>query len=322
MTVVVTGAFGFIGSTLVRRLLDEGESVVMVDSPENTSRLAGGFNLPLRKVLNIRFVDRSSFMAWLETNHWDVRHVFHLGAKTSTLETDTDLLHQWNVDYSKHVWWSCSRLGIPLSYASSAAVYGLGEHGFKDDVDVHLLRPLNPYGMSKLIHDRYVLETEEFTAPPRWAGFRFFNVYGAREDHKGNMASPFYRWIKATLQDPEHRMVVYRHPERPIDTWRDFVYVQDVVDVLVHHMRSSMPNGIYNVGTGCPSSFTELAWAVRDAFGGGRLVKYEPMPEAIVRHYQYQTQADLTNLRKAGYGMTFRGIKEGASNLLAEMRRQ
>jgi ADP-L-glycero-D-manno-heptose 6-epimerase len=194
--IVVTGAAGFVGSCLVGRLNREGYmDIVLVDdfSDERKSR-----NLSNKKFTHK--VDRRELITWIHSNHKLVQFVFHIGARTDTTEFSKEIFDTLNLEYSKSVWEACVEYGLPLVYASSAATYGAGEHGYEDSHEVVAkLKPLNPYGDSKNDFDKWVLGCEK--APYFWAGLKFFNVYGPNEYHKGRMASVVlhaYRQIAET----------------------------------------------------------------------------------------------------------------------------
>ncbi len=182
--VIVTGAAGFIGSNLVSMLNSQGiQKIVLVDAFDNEEK-----NKNLLNKEYIARIHRDDFFTWLDLNHQEVKFIFHLGARTNTAEFDKAIFDRLNLDYSINMFKACSRFGIPLIYASSAATYGLGESGYLDDHNlVKDLKPLNPYGESKNDFDKWVLSQTE--TPPFWAGLKFFNVYGPNEYHKGRMAS-------------------------------------------------------------------------------------------------------------------------------------
>jgi ADP-L-glycero-D-manno-heptose 6-epimerase len=308
--IAVTGAAGFIGSCMVRRLNDAGyKDVLVVDEfgrPDKMRNLAG-------KQVHGE-VHRSNFLRWLERNHADVDAVFHLGARTDTTEMDAAVFDQLNLEYSKALWMLCSGFELPLLYASSAATYGLGELGYADDhAAIPRLRPLNPYGQSKQDFDVWVLETAGQQAPPLWAGFKFFNVYGPNEYHKGRMASVIFhtaRQIKATGAMKLFRS--HRPDFKDGEQSRDFIYVKDVVDVLLHFLEKRPPNAIYNLGTGQARTFLDLATGTFRALGLEPDISFIDTPADIRDTYQYFTEADMTKLRALGqYREPFYGLEEG-----------
>ena len=185
--IIVTGAAGFIGSCLVSRLNKAGHTnIIVVDDFSKTEK---DHNLEGKSIT--AKVGRKDFIAWLNDFGDEVEMIYHIGARTDTTEFDTKIFDELNLNYSKDVWNACVKFSIPLVYASSAATYGLGEFGYKDDhAQIENLVPLNPYGDSKNDFDKWVLKQTQH--PPFWAGLKFFNVYGPNEYHKGRMASVIF----------------------------------------------------------------------------------------------------------------------------------
>lgn len=306
--IIITGAAGFIGSCLVRRLNDAGHrDILVVDEfsrPDKMRNLDG-------KTFRGR-IHRSEFIAWFQQNHADVDAVFHIGARTDTTEMSVAIFDDLNLNYSKALWTLCSDFRIPFFYASSAATYGLGELGYTDDhALIPSLKPLNPYGQSKQDFDVWALTQK--TTPPAWAGFKFFNVYGPNEYHKGRMASVIFhtaRQIKATGGMKLFRS--HRPDYRDGEQSRDFIYVKDVVDVLLHFLEKRPPNAIYNLGTGKARTFLDLATGTFRAMGLGPNISFIDTPADIRDTYQYFTEADMTKLRTlAGYQAPFFGLEAG-----------
>ena len=305
--IAITGAAGFIASCLAAKLNEAGyNDLVLVDDFSRDDKRAN-FNGKRYTAL----VERDAFHDWLEANENQVQFVFHLGARTDTTEFDRSIFDRLNVDYSKRVWEICTRFAIPLVYASSAATYGLGEHGYNDShSDVSKLVPLNPYGDSKNDFDKWVLAQEK--APFFWAGLKFFNVYGPNEYHKGRMASVVmhaYRQITAT-----GGMKLFRshNPEyRDGEQMRDFIYVKDVVDVCMFLMESRKHSGIYNLGSGKARTFLALVNAVFNALNREPQIDFIDTPADIRDTYQYFTEANMQKLRDAGYTTPFTTLEEG-----------
>ena len=316
--ITITGAAGFIGSALAARLNAEGfQDLVLVDD----------FKARPDKERNhkdrvcAKRVDRADFPAWLEANENQVQFVFHLGARTDTSEQNQELFDRLNFHYSQDIWRLCVRFGLPLVYASSAATYGGGEHGYSDDHDiVDRLKPLNPYGESKQKFDQWALsEAQEDRAPYFWTGLKFFNVYGPGEYHKGRMASVVmhaYRQIGET-----GGMNLFRsHREDYADgeQLRDFVYVRDVVDVchwLMHHRKDS---GLYNLGSGKARSFLDLTRATFNALSVPENIGFIDTPSDIRDTYQYFTEADLSKLRGIGYNREMTSLEKGVFEYVRE----
>ncbi|MFN7118464.1 MAG: ADP-glyceromanno-heptose 6-epimerase, partial [Saprospiraceae bacterium] len=275
--IVVTGAAGFIGSCMVRQLNDAGHwNIIVVDE---FSREEKNRNLQHKKY--IAKVWREDFPAWLERMHTSVQAVFHLGARTDTTEKNVAIFDELNVNYSKAIWQLCTKYQIPLLYASSAATYGLGELGYNDYHEVvNDLKPLNPYGDSKNEFDKWVLQ--QTTTPPWWAGFKFFNVYGPNEYHKGRMASVIFhtaRQIKATggMKLFKSHRPDYKDGEQS----RDFIYVKDVVQVLYWCWQNRPPSAIYNLGTGQARTFLDLATNTFKSMGLAPNISFIDTPEDI-----------------------------------------
>ncbi len=312
--IAVTGAAGFIGSCMVRRLNDAGYTdLVVVDDfsrPDKNRNLEGK---SFREQIH-----RDNFLRWLERHHGEVEAVLHLGARTDTTEMDTAIFDRLNLEYSKALWMLCAGFQIPFYYASSAATYGLGELGYTDDhTIIPRLKPLNPYGQSKQDFDVWVLETVKGTSPttsqpPSWAGFKFFNVYGPNEYHKGRMASVIFhtaRQIKATGGMKLFRS--HRPDFRDGEQSRDFIYVKDVADVLLFFLEKRPPNAIYNLGTGKARTFLDLAKGTFHALGLEPNISFVDTPADIRETYQYFTEANMDKLRAAGYLEPFFGLEEG-----------
>ncbi|MDA0939926.1 MAG: ADP-glyceromanno-heptose 6-epimerase [Bacteroidetes bacterium] len=310
--IVVTGAAGFIGSVLAVRLLEaDYRQVVLVDDFSVEAKRPNHEHLPVTER-----VDRADFPAWLRANESQVQFIFHLGARTDTTEQDEALLNELNLEYSKEIWRLCVEFGLPLVYASSAATYGDGALGYVDSHDVVAdLQPLNPYGRSKNDFDAWALAQER--KPYFWAGFKFFNVYGPNEFHKGRMASVVlhtFRQVQAT-----GAMKLFRS-HRPDfadgHQTRDFVHVEDVCNVLLHFMHHRIPahSGLYNLGSGKGRTFLDLATATFRAMSQELNISFIDTPEDIRDTYQYFTEADLTKLRANGFTEPFRTLEDGIND--------
>jgi len=312
--IVVTGAAGFIGSFLTGYLNRLGfEQLVLVDdfSVEKKSP-----NLAGKKY--IQTVPREQFFDWWQQRPGLVKHVFHLGARTDTTEMDYQVHKKWNLDYSKRVWQLCTENNVPLVYASSAATYGNGELGYVDDHDVvSRLHPLNPYGVSKNEFDIWALQ--QTSAPPFWAGLKFFNVYGPNEYHKGRMASVIFHAYnqirdKGAVKLFRSHNPVYKDGEQ----LRDFIYVKDVADICVWMMQQHPASGLYNTGTGTARTFKDLVSAIFDTLHLAPEIQYIDTPVDIRDKYQYYTEASMTKLRKAGYKQPFYSLEAGVIEYVSE----
>jgi len=308
--IVVTGAAGFIGSCLVRRLNNDSfNNIIAVDKFADTAKEK---NLTAAKIKE--FVDRDNFMSWLDKNYELVDFIFHIGAKTDTAEFDTVLLNRMNTQYTKDIWTRCIRYQIPLVYASSAATYGLGEMGYDDDESkINLLKPLNPYGQSKQDFDVWALQQKE--KPFFWAGLKFFNVYGPNEYHKGRMASVIWHAFNQISKTDKMKLFRSHNPEfKDGEQMRDFVYVKDVVEVcifLMHHRKNS---GIYNLGSGKARTFLDLTKATFRAMGKKENIEFIDTPADIRDKYQYFTEANMAKLKNIGYAKPFHSLEEGTQD--------
>lgn len=311
--IIVTGAAGFIGSVLVGKLNSEGfNDIVVVDDFTNTEK-----NKNLDKKVFRQKVERMGFQVWLEKNHAAVEFIFHIGARTDTTEFNKAVFDELNLNYTMKVWEKCAEYNIPLVYASSAATYGLGELGYVDDhAIVESLKPLNPYGESKNDFDKWALKQP--TTPPFWAGFKFFNVYGPNEFHKGRMASVVFHAFHQIIDTGGMKLFRSHNPEfEDGEQLRDFVYVKDVVDVLVYFMKNQKTSGLYNLGTGEARTFLNLANSTFWALEQEPDIEFVDTPLDIRDKYQYFTEADMTKLRNYGYEKDFTSLEEGVEDYVS-----
>ena len=312
--IVVTGAAGFIGSALVGELLRQGwQDIVAVDDfsrPDKAPNLEG-------KTLSAK-VDRKEFFDWLDANQQLVQFIFHLGARTDTTEFDTAIFDELNLHYSQEVWKRCVKYGIPLVYASSAATYGAGEHGYDDDHDlIAKLKPLNPYGESKNDFDQWALAQAE--KPYFWAGLKFFNVYGPNEYHKGRMASVVLHAFRQIRDTGGMKLFRSHNPDyKDGEQLRDFVYVKDVCDVCLFLMEHRKHSGIYNLGSGKARTFLDLARAVFAALGKDEKIEFIDTPADIRDKYQYYTEANMAKLKGIGYDKPFTSLEEGVGDYVTD----
>ncbi len=308
--IVVTGAAGFIGSCLVRRLNDMGFGDIVI---------ADDFSTPLKnKNLSDKIytdkVERGEFFRWLKDNHKRVELIFHLGARTDTTEFNKAVFDELNVNYSKAVWNACVDYDLPLIYASSAATYGLGEFGYEDNHEiVGKLKPLNPYGESKNEFDKWVLAQNK--RPHFWAGLKFFNVYGPNEYHKGRMASVIFHAYNQIKETGKIKLFRSHKPEfKDGMQLRDFIYVKDVADTCCFFMTNKGMSGIFNIGTGKARTFLDLANSVFNSLKKPANIEFIDTPADIRDKYQYFTEASISKLRKAGYNNNFYSLEEGVSD--------
>ncbi|CAN5439684.1 ADP-glyceromanno-heptose 6-epimerase [soil metagenome] len=319
--IVITGAYGFIGSCLVRKLNDEGyNDLVLVD---DFSKVSKEKNLSAKKFT--AKIERENLVEWLGLNHRLVQFIFHLGARTDTTEFDYAIFEKLNVEYSKAVWNACVEFGLPLVYASSAATYGGGEFGYADDHSlIEKLKPLNPYGESKNEFDKWAVEEaaggsgsrqSKAGAPYFWAGLKFFNVYGPNEYHKDRMASVIFHAFNQVSATGKMKLFRSHNPEfKDGEQLRDFVYVKDVVNVcywLMHHRKNS---GIYNLGSGTARTFLDLTKNVFKSLNKMEDIEFVDTPADIRDKYQYFTEAKMEKLQQIGYTHPFYSLEEGVKD--------
>jgi ADP-L-glycero-D-manno-heptose 6-epimerase len=308
--IVITGAAGFIGSCLLSRLNKEGiKDIIIVDDfsdPEKENNYEG-------KQFAEK-IDRSVFLDWFSSYAQKIKFVYHIGARTDTTEFNMGILNELNLDYTKSLWLTCSKNSIPFVYASSAATYGLGEFGYDDDESkIPSLKPLNPYGISKNEFDKWGLQQKQ--TPPVWIGFKFFNVYGPNEFHKGRMASVIFHSFNQIQEKGLVKLFRSHNPEyKDGGQLRDFVYVKDVVDVLYFTYANKIKNGIYNLGSGKARTFLDLANATFAALGKTPTIEFIDTPADIRDKYQYFTEANMQKLKDAGYKKEFTSLEAGVED--------
>jgi ADP-L-glycero-D-manno-heptose 6-epimerase len=314
--IVVTGGAGFIGSNLVAALEERGHHEIAV-----CDRLESGDkwrNLGKRELAAL--VPPDGLFRFLDAHAGEVEVIFHLGAISSTTERDADLVVSTNFTLSRAIWNWCTTHEKRLFYASSAATYGGGEAGFADDGSVEALarlKPLNAYGWSKHLFDRRVarLAAGNAPCPPQWAGAKFFNVYGPNEYHKGTMKSVVAQlYPRAANGDPARLFRSHRPDYADGGQMRDFVHVNDVVDMLLFLYDHPRTSGIFNMGSGKARSFADLASAVYRALGREPRLEFVDTPEEIRAKYQYFTEAQLDRLRAAGYRKPTTRLEDGVAD--------
>lgn len=290
--IVVTGGEGFIGKNLIIELQRRGSIGIVVLDTKNESL--------------------DSIYKWLVEHAPEIDVIYHLGAITDTTVMDRNLFDEYNVNASVFIWNLCSTHGIPLVYASSAATYGDGEEGFDDEKNILSLKPLNPYGESKQQFDKFALEQTKDESPPYWYGLKFFNVYGFGEAHKGKMASTILHFTNQAVTESKVKLFKSHRPDYSDgEQKRDFVYVDDIVNVCIFMATEKPFSGIYNVGTGKARSFNDVAKAVFLGLAKPPKIQYIDTPIKIRDKYQYFTEAKISKLRNAGYKKPFHGLEEG-----------
>jgi ADP-L-glycero-D-manno-heptose 6-epimerase len=308
--IIVTGGAGFIGSNIVRSLNERGEkNIIVVDDLTDGTKFSNLANVDIKD-----YLDKDAFLALVNKRDsfgQDIQAIFHEGACSSTTEWNGRYMMENNYEYSKSLLHYCLDRGVNFIYASSAAVYGDGKI-FKEEKAYEC--PLNVYGYSKYLFDQYVRKLMP-QAKSQIAGFRYFNVYGPNENHKGSMASVAYH---LNQQLPKNKIVKlfegcdgYGNGEQR----RDFVFVDDVVSVNLWFLDNPKKSGIFNVGTGSSQSFNDVANSVLAWHGYGEL-EYIPFPDHLKGRYQSFTQADISLLRQAGYEKPFMRVEEGVKAYL------
>lgn len=298
--IVITGALGFIGSCMVRKLTNYSELLLVDDLSKPYSNIKDYIYFDLENRDDF-FVD-SYF-----TRHTRlIDFVFHIGARTDTTEFNKNILDKLNLEYSKNVWNYCTKNKIPLIYVSSAATYGDGKLGYddKDDSLIHKLHPLNPYGESKNDFDKWVLNQK--TTPPNWYGLKFFNVFGPNEYHKGRMSSVVYHAYNQIIETGKIQLFKSHNSEyKDGEQLRDFIYVKDVVNVMYFLMENKPESGIYNLGTGKSRTFLDLANSVFKSLDKEPVIEFIDIPIDIRDKYQYFTEAKMDKLYSLGYIKSF-----------------
>ena len=307
---LVTGGAGFIGSNVVAALNEAGRSDVAVCDVLGDGQKWR--NLARRQLAD--FIPPAELMGWLDGRK--VEAIVHLGAISETTATDGDLVMEANFRTSLRLLDWCTANATPFIYASSAATYGNGDDGFDDDNALDALkrlRPLNLYGWSKHLFDLVVAEraAKGEKLPPRWAGLRFFNVFGPNEYHKGTMINVLAKRFDDLKAGRKVQLFKsHRDGIADGDQRRDFIYVDDVVRVIMWLLSGARPNGIFNVGTGQARSFRELMLAGYAALGLPPNIEYVDMPDNMRAGYQYFTQARMDRLLRAGYNGGFTSLEE------------
>jgi len=323
--IVVTGGAGFIGSNIVARLCESGAWDVVVCDRLETADLAKWKNIAKHPIADLWAPEE--LFDQLERHADRIEAVIHMGAISSTTEPDADLILRTNFSLSRDIWDWCAVRNVRMIYASSAATYGDGEAGFEDRDDLeslNALRPLNAYGYSKYLFDQYaVRQADRDEAPPQWAGLKFFNVYGPNEGHKGGMKSVVAQiWPK--VQAGETVSLFRSHnPNYPDGgQLRDFVFVDDVVGIILWLLEREDISGVFNAGSGQARSFADLARATFAAAGKAPSIAYIDMPEAIRDRYQYFTEASMDRIRALGYGGQSTPLEEGVRRYVQDFLAQ
>ena len=308
--IIVTGGAGFIGSNIVEALNKRGETnILVVDNLTNGRKMR---NLADLNILD--YMDKDDFIENIKKgyNFGGIRAIFHEGACSSTTEWDGKFIMRNNFEYSKELLKWCQEMGAQYIYASSASVYGSGKIGFTEDRTCE--HPINMYAYSKFQFDQYVRSIIKKTKY-QIAGFRYFNVYGPRETHKGTMSSVAFHFNNQILANSKAKLFEGTGGYGNGEQRRDFIYVEDCADVNLWFLDNPGKSGIFNLGTGKARSFNDVANAVIKWHGSGE-IEYIPFPDHLKGAYQSFTEADIAALRGMGYGKPFLSIEEGVKKYL------
>lgn len=316
---LVTGAAGFIGARFVESCLARGAPFLAVDAPAHFAE-----RTEHREIAFGRVIDREKLVGWLEAERPALRGIVHLGACTDTTQMDVAHLERVNVEYTKALWRFAARENVPFVYASSAATYGAGSEGYDDDeTRIPSLRPLNPYGESKQRFDLWALaEAARGHHPPAWSGFKFFNVYGFGERHKGKMSSVVLQGFDQIQRSGE--VTLFRSHRPGIEDGhqtRDFIFVSDVVAVLHFALERPLARGIFNLGTGKGRTFLDLVRATFTALGVPPRIAFVDTPAELRERYQYFTEARMEKLRAAGHLSAFTPLEQGVREYVQRLLR-
>ena len=303
--IIVTGAAGFIGSCVVSHLNRNGENdIIAVDVLRTNDKWKN-----LRHLSFIDYLDREQLLPFLE-NAKNVRAIIHLGACSATTERDAYYLMENNYRYTLQLAQYALINNIRFIYASSAATYGMGEQGYDDDESqIYLLRPMNMYGYSKQVFD---LKARREGWLKKIVGLKFFNVYGPNEYFKGDMSSVVFKAFNQIKEKGYVRLFKSHRPDfKDGEQLRDFIYVKDVLEVIMFFLNHPEINGLYNVGTGKARTFKDLVSATFNAMNLEPKIEYFDMPPELRDRYQYFTEAKMDKLRKAGFSKDFHSLEEG-----------
>jgi len=315
--IIITGGAGMIGSMIgwhLNTILHEDKFIItdeLIDPKQEK-------NFSKRKFT--QFIHKDALSKYLKLNN-KVTAVIHMGAISATTETNFNRLLNSNIRYSQMLWSWCAENNVPFIYASSAATYGLGEHGYNDnESEINQLSPLNGYGYSKQFFDQWVQQqiNSDQKKPPQWCGLKFFNVYGPNEYHKGRMASVVYHAFNQLNKEKEIKL--FKSERLDFEDGmqlRDFIYVKDAVQCVIYLLKNQHISGLFNIGTGKADSFKALGLSVANNLGADEsAIKYVNLPSDLKGKYQYFTEANIDKIRATGFNHNFKTLSEGVTDYI------
>ena len=316
--IIVTGATGFIGSAIVWQLNEAGQKdILCVDtiSPTLRPRI-------LEKRKYAKFLTKDDLISYLNNGPSEkIEWIIHMGACSSTTEMDVNFLRENNTEYTQKLFNWCTENSVPFIYASSGACYGDGNEGFDDQTDPEVLKPLNPYGDSKIYFDRWVLKQEKF--PPLWMGLRFFNVYGPNEYFKKDMASVVFKAYRQINVNGSLKLFRSHIPEyKDGEQLRDFVYVKDITNWVLEIINGKGFSGIYNMGFGKARSWLNLAEATFSNMNKEMKIDWVDVPEEIRPRYQYFTEAKMDRFLSQGFSPPKWSLEDGIRDYIKHLDKE
>ena len=311
--IVVTGANGFIGSVLVEELNREGLTDILCVDPVSVEQRPGN----LKNLKYNKLISEKDFLKTLSEDNDSIDFIFHMGACSSTTETNKEYLTENNLNYTKKVFQYCTDKNIGLIYASSGAVYGDGNEGFSDETDPKKFKPLNLYGWSKSDFDVWALEQQQ--TPPQWYGLRFFNVYGPNEYHKENMKSVVCKAFEQISKTNSMKLFRSHNPQyEDGKQLRDFVYVKDITRWMIELFKTKKAkSGIYNMGYGEARTWLDLVTPVFKAMNKPVQIEWIDIPENIRNQYQYFTESKMEKLMSQGLSKPQWDVEKGVMDYVS-----
>ncbi len=312
---IITGGAGFIGSAICWRLNTLGNNdILIVDEDVNGTKQNN-----LKELEYVDFIDKDSFLKKVHAGaiNYKVDAIYHMGACSSTTENNMEYLIENNVEYSKSLGSWCLKNNAKYIYASSAATYGDGSQGFKDDIEnIPNLKPLNKYGLSKQMFDMWVIENK---LQNKFVGLKYFNVFGPNENHKGHMKSMINKSFHQVMETGKLKLFKSMNPEyKDGEQKRDFVYVKDAVDMTIFFdpLNEAGKNltGIYNIGSGEANTWLRVANAIFKALDKKPEIEFVELPDELKNQYQYYSKADLSKLKASGYDKEIMTIEDSIAD--------